>query len=133
VSLASTVRLGGAICGLRLESGEIIRPEILGVGPGILISRAKFVGWRWSKRSTHSFLLPAHAYMTNHTILSHKRISGLIHFGLKHMLDALRLLYTSSILFLLSSLTFMVTFDRPFYLFILKIIIYFIIIYFITK
>jgi hypothetical protein len=38
------LRLGGTICRLRLESEEKLRPEILGVGLGILISGPRFVG-----------------------------------------------------------------------------------------
>jgi hypothetical protein len=37
-------RLGGAICGVRLESREKMSPEILRTSPKILISGAKFVG-----------------------------------------------------------------------------------------
>jgi hypothetical protein len=38
------LRLEGTICRLRLESEEKLRPEILGAGPGILISEPRFVG-----------------------------------------------------------------------------------------
>jgi hypothetical protein len=38
------LRLRGTMCRLRLESEEKLRPEILGAGPGILISGPRFVG-----------------------------------------------------------------------------------------